>query len=219
MINFRQKIDNSTEQRSYNKLRKQIAEARARWEKTIQENLITKRTAQGGSERSPQKILYIARSGGWFDELKNEVSALQAKIKRAGYTGAMKPRAIWLPTIIENPKKITLVTYQAISNRKITLSQARASAKKAGLNKRLSDKKIYTKKSTTGINYKLRSTDGIHKVYHGFSEWALCICHDEKSLPQLKKAHGKPSLNEKLRKGSLCSTERSALFIRKKPSK
>lgn len=180
------------------------------------ENLITNRTTKGGSVRSQLKTLYIARDGAWWKELKKEMQKLEERISRTANTGSRKQKVLWLPTVIENPSKVRLHIYPAISTRKATLIQANRFATKAGRTNPLSSEKSYVIKSMTGKNNKLRVTHGIKKSYTNFTEWAVCVCANEASIPKLKRARINPSRMGLNTEGALCSNDRSALFVRKK---
>jgi len=206
----------SSEKRSINKLRNDIISARARWEKVVKENLITTRTAIGSTSRSPHKTLYIARDGAWWKTMKDEMKRLEERIARTAKKGSKQPRILWLPSVIENPNKIKLQIYPAYSTRKVSLVQARYYASKLGRIKPLSSKKSYSIRSATGNSYKLRITHKSKKSYVPFTEWAVCICRNESPIPALKKAVLNPEKFEFSFERSLCSNERSALFVRNK---
>lgn len=204
----------ATENRALIKLRNRVISARARWEKIAKKHSVAKRPATGKNERSQAKILYIAHYGKWFDEMKKEILVLQNKIKKAGYVGAKKPRTLWLPTVIENPRKIQLNIYPAQSVRKITAIQARRFIKKAGCETNISRNGQYVLKSFTGRNYKIRVTYGQESNDVRFTEWALCIYHKESSLPPLRRRKEQLSDFGSEHKGAICSYKNSALYLK-----
>ena len=126
------KLDAIGTKRRLVRLRREVIDARTRWEKLLSEKYVYARNEQGESNRSPLKVLYLARPGKWWKEVKKEMAALQVKIAKLGYIGSKKPRSLWLPTIIENPIEIMLKIYPAISVRKVNVGQARAFINKSG---------------------------------------------------------------------------------------
>lgn len=197
------------------KLRKLVVAARARWEKQVKENSETQRSIRGREKRSKTRVLYIARYGKWFDGMEKELLALQAKIAKAGYVGSTKPRSLWLPTVIENPLKITLRIYPAISNRKVTLTQAKDFARKAKCATELSQNDSYAIKSITGNAHTLRVKYQHAKISRFvFTEWVLCICRDKSSLPKLKKSRLNSGDIDYEFNNAICTHEKRALVVR-----
>lgn len=195
------------------KLKKEIIDARKRWKITVQENSVVTRMTQGESNRSPLKVLYIALYGAWWDRMKKEVTALQAKIKKAGYVGSKKPRSIWLPTTIEYPITIALKIYQARSVLAINYHQAIGFSRRADCHVEISKEKLYKIESITGLSYTLRATHESYNRDYAFSEWAVCVCHDSSHLPRLNKKPDQLSKLDQEFEGAHCTYKKRALYV------
>jgi hypothetical protein len=205
--------------RQANKLRREIIDARNRWEVLVKENCISQRTARGENNRSPLKVLYIVRDGKWWECIKDEMQKLQRKLFKSENEVVKKQRSMWLPVVIEFPETIRLIVYSATSPKNISLSQARQFLKKAGSVEVLpsqvgnEEKTKYLIKYATGRRYQLQVTypSGI-KVRSAFTEWAVSICKDASSMPILRKARNISSTPMLDVSGAICTREKSALF-------
>ena len=213
MSKTRLSVDASKNKRLF-KLRKEVIDARGRWENLVKNNKVARYTAKGVSERSPLKVLYIARSGKWWNDVKRELAGLQAKIEKAGYASSRKPRTLWLPEVIENPRMIRLQTYPAISVRKVSVETARDFARKAGCAAKLSSSKAYFIKSITGRNYKLLVTYESNNQCHRFTEWAVCIFQNRSSMPCFKKDLNQSAISKAKFEGAICTHRKGALYER-----
>lgn len=197
------------------RLRSDLMNARARWKKNVHDNCITHRSIKGKTSRSPQKILFISVAGKWSNEMEREMKIFKSRISRLKYLGASKPKSLWIPTIIINPKIIHLKIYRATSVREVTKSQAIYFARqKAKFEGEIPDCAIYKIRNTSSRSYKLRVTSRNGSVnYVGFSEWAVGLCKSEATQPTLKKGDGGKSLysNNKC-SDAICVSGHSALF-------
>lgn len=200
--------------RRINKLRNELAVARSRWEFIIGKNCIKKLTAQGNADRSPMKTLYVSVRGDWWEDVQDEMQRFQEKIRRHGYSGSSKPRALWMPTTIINPKNVRLCIYGATSVRTVSKSQATTFARtKSNYSGLIPECKKYIIRSTGTRNYKLKITSNLDAVtYGGFTDWAICLCESKTSLPKITKGHDLSVSSEAEFIGAICVHGHSALF-------
>lgn len=225
----RKKHEDFSEKRRLNKLKIEVGEARLRWEKIVQENMIKKYTAKGNSDRSPSRVVYFSHSGAWCDEMKKEMQKLQAKIsglmnkdvqklqaKIAGlkYYSTKQPRALWMPTVIENPSRVEVRIYQAISTRNVDVHQAKSFAKKAGFNCKISNKENYVIKATTGRSYKIKFTNEQGTFSNGLTGWFVCLCNECSSIPSVKEIDMSRRSNSDF-KDAVCIYRNSRLYSKK----
>lgn len=202
--------------RNLKELLRELVDARKRWNDIIVQHLITDRYAQGATLRSPKKTLYLVGYGEWWREIQAEMDAIKKKIAQSGYTGAKRPRTLWMPTVIERARKITLKIYPARSVRTVSRDEAVKFSKKARKSEKLDEgqNNQYEIVSITGRNYRLKITRKTEKIYLPFSEWAVCLCRGGK-IPILKKTRREFFDVKELQKNALCSYRHSSLFIKK----
>lgn len=172
-------------QRRKNALRSEIFFARERWKGLVMAHAFATRSEVGNTARSPLKKLYFIEPGEWWQEVQDEMGCLRAKMENMRLKGSKGSRSIWLPTVIEGAKRITLKIYLARSVRPVSPKQAMKYAIETG---RKSDRHLLESKIDpfTGRNYKLRVRDGKGVRYVSFTDWAVCICPNG-ALPVLKK--------------------------------
>lgn len=173
-------------QRRKKALRGEIFFARERWKALVVEHAFATRSAVGTAERSRFKKLYFIEPGQWWQEVQEEMERLRGKKENLNLKGSKMPRSIWLPTVIEGAKRITLKIYLARSVRKMPPKKAMESAAETG---RKSDRHLVGGKidSYTGRNYKLHVIRGKRVRLVPFTDWAVCICPKRK-LPELKES-------------------------------
>ena len=205
-------------------LRRKVMNARQRWETSVQEHCIGVHKVSGDSTRSPTRKLYVVQSGLWWDKIQTEISNLKLAIAKAGYVGAMKPRTLWLPIAIQNAITIELKIYSAKSVRNVSLSQAKAFAKKAGC-ELMQNQDQFSIHSQTGRDYALRveSKNGIE--VHPFPGWVVCLYRKGTKRPRIRKPTSQHDLShqQRVKSGSsgvnlnepICKYKNSALYIKK----
>lgn len=185
--------DNDDDVEIKNALVKEVDKFRSKWLEFVNLNELKCYYVQGESERSPKKNLYLVKPGKWYTNFQRKVNQLAAKIEKAGIAGRKKPRSLWLPTLIENASEITIKAYQAKSIRRVSQEAAEDFARKVGISEsRIKEKIIVNGKkkrsidSKTGKNYKLRvvTTHPSKKYFCPFSNWAVCVCSENK-LPEV----------------------------------
>jgi hypothetical protein len=218
--------EEATAKRKLNALRGKVAGARERWLTCVREHRVGVRVMDGGMARSPTRRLYLVRDGEWWAQIQHEIEGLERAIAKAGYAGARKPRALWLPVVIRNARTVTVRMYSAKSVRNISFVQARAFAKKAGCELRQSHGQ-YAIHAQTGCDYVLRvkSEHGIE--IHPFSPWAVCLYHHGAREPGFRKsdkrrdlpdpAHAHPASSSGTDPDELiCVYKNSALYLKGK---
>lgn len=211
MDSIHKKCEDFSEKRRINKLRNEVRDARLRWEEIVQENMIKKYASKGNSDRSPSRIIYFSRSGEWSDEVKMEMKKLQAKITGLRYSGTKKPRAFWLPTVIETASKIEVGIYQAVSTRTVDAHQAKSFALKAGFKGKICKSNHYVIRAITGRSYKLRCSNEKGVYSESFTDWVVCLCNEHSSIPIVLENDLLSRSNFEF-KDALCTCKNSALY-------
>ncbi|MEW6562806.1 MAG: hypothetical protein AB1400_06190 [Pseudomonadota bacterium] len=204
----------SSQKRRVNGLLNDLRTARERWLESVLENLILTRTASGNHSSRNKKCLYVARDGDWWERVKLDISKFENRIREVAPNAKSRPRSLWVPAYIENPKQVSLRVYTAISTRGLSHSQARAFAKKLQHKEHLPSHFEYKARSITGRNYKLRVSYGknCRVCTIGFSEWVVCICRDEKSVPRLRKRKNMSPFRNMRSNDAVCSTDTAQLI-------
>lgn len=204
----------SAEKRKLNKLRNKLIDARERWLEIIKEKQIQQNEIDTLDRRSPEKVLYLACEGDWWKEIKEEMFSFEKRIKRS--TKKHQRKALWIPTAIEFPSRVQAKEYFAKSIRKVSFAQATAFAKKSGWQQPLERKKRYLIKGRTGKSYKLKVVTNDKPIeYLPFTDWAVCICKDENSIPKWERKKLPPSSDDFLLK-AICTHKNNGLFKKKK---
>ena len=204
----------SAEKRKLNKLRNKLIDARERWLEIILEKQVLQKKINTLDRRSPQRVIYLAYEGEWWKEIKKEICSFNNRIKRS--TSKHQRQALWIPTAIEFPNRVQSIEYLKKSVRKVSFAQATAFAKKSGWQQPLEPQKRYLIKGRTGKNYKLKVvTDGKPIEYLPFTDWVICICKDEHSIPKLKRKKLPPTSDDLLL-NAICTHKNCGLFKRKK---
>jgi hypothetical protein len=195
------------------KLKKELIDARARWEEMVKANCIKKKIIKGDVKRSPNKTLYVSTIGKWSIDMQEEMHVFAGRIKRLKFVGAKKPRSLWMPTTIENPKSLHIKIYLAASVRTVTKPQANSFARKAKFDGTIPNCSIYKIRSDSARCYKLqvvRSDGGI--CYVGFTEWTVCLCKPKLAIPKLFVGEDNSTIEEIEYGGAICAHGHSALF-------
>lgn len=163
----------------------ELKTARQRWLSHVLEHLICQESVQGDSVKSPLKVIYIVKTGKWWNSIKTEINEFDERINKLKKAGAKIGRDLWLPQWFRNPKKITITTYVAKSVRVTNRKAARRFLEKANSFAPLKGKKFVIK-SYTGRNYKLGLVMESCRKHIPFSNWTVCLCKPE-NVPKLKK--------------------------------
>lgn len=202
-------------------LLREIVEARKRWLVIFKENSIeTKSYKKKDSERSKKKIIYFVRpsiSKPWWSKMKKELDELNTRlIKYQEKQGSVK-RSLWLPTIIDNPKQITVKTYTAKNSVIAPFEKAKKFAEKAGLTKKkldeMTEDQEFRMDYFTGRNYKLSVLkDNVLQDYT-FTDWAICIYRREE-IPKIRRKNIPYTPRKNNSKKLICKNNKSALFVK-----
>ena len=202
----------------------EVAEARERWLKVIEEKSFEEKICENkSSERGQKKILYFIRpSKPWWPEIRAEIDALNVKLKEYKETGKSVSRILWLPTVIKDAQQITVKIYEARSDRKVTFETAKKFAQKSGVSanilNEMSENQEYRISGLTGRQYKIFVSRDTGTEEYPFTEWAICVCPGGE-LPKLsrKLAQHNPRLDNS--KKLICEHNKSTLFakVNKKP--
>ncbi len=171
-------------------LNSKVFHAREEWHELTEKHLLYEKNYQGKSERSKQKTIYFVKRGKWVGVILRKISYFQNKFQLLDCVGSMKPKRLWLPTIIENADEVTVVFYAAISQRQLSPKQTIKYTSKHNIdNKHGNDKKNYVR-THTGRNYKIRVMHEGAVKYYPFTEWVICLCKNNE-LPIIKNIKNK----------------------------
>ncbi|MBS0588333.1 MAG: hypothetical protein JSS37_10380 [Proteobacteria bacterium] len=220
-------------------LYRRVLEARDRWLKCIQPDVIAFRSViekdyrldseddpdednfsvKGESTRSQKKTLYLVPPKVWSKVAKKELETLRKELAAIKNKGLPISRKLWLPTVIEDANEVVAKIHEAKSVRKVPLETARKFAKKAGLNKKEIEEYLNSKDSTfwiktmTGKKYKLNASNVYGSKDYAFTDWAVCLC-DKETIPILKKRKkNKLETADDNTKIIICSHGNSTLYM------
>lgn len=195
-------------------LRLHTSAMRSRWRQLVDERYERKRLVKATKIRGNNRTLYALIRDEWWTEVQNEIFRLKKKIAKAGYAGSTVPKSLWLPTVIDNPERLCLKIYQAMSVKPISPSAARDFArKKAKYEGDFSMDKSYEMKSITGRNYRIQYSNERGSHYVSFTEWAVCLSDDKASIPRIS-IQNISGDSKKEFEGAICSHNNRALFER-----
>lgn len=179
----------------WGQFQRKLLAARILWEQETKANAFATRTAKGNGKRSVEKVLYFVCGGVWLDKMKREIKQFQKQLDSHGPSGRARKRSMWLPNIIDRPRRIRLMTYAATSTREISRTSAKAFAKKGtplnadGQAFDGPSTRKFMARSRTGTAYRLRVRNKDGQIdYISFTNWVVCVCKSKDALPKLRKA-------------------------------
>lgn len=202
----------------------EVAEARERWLKVVEEISIDKKIyINKSSEHGQKKILYFIRpiKPRW-PEIRTEIDALNIKLKEYKETGKSVSRDLWLPTIIKDAQQITVRIYKARSDRKVSYEAAKRFAQKAEASvdilNEMTQNQEYRISGLTGRQYKIFVSRDTGTEKYPFTEWAICVCPGGE-LPKCFKKLVQHNPRQDNSKKLICEHDKSTLFAKvdKKP--
>lgn len=198
---------------------RKLLAARTRWEREVITNAFANRTAPGHGNGGKEKVLYLVRGGAWLDKIRREIQQFQKRLDARRLNGRTGQRTLWLPAIIDRPRKITLKIYAATSTRSVNRASARAFAKKGvPLNGNVqifegSSMRKFVVRSRTGATYRLRIRYKGGKIdYVGFTNWAVCVCESKEAFPKLRKSKGPLAYKDDAQPGAAYRHGKTTLY-------
>lgn len=202
----------------------EVVEARERWLKVVEEKSFDKKIyLNKSSERGQKKILYFIRPiRSWWPDIRDEINALNVKLKEYKETGKSVSRNLWLPTVIKDAQQVTVRIYEARSDRKVTFETAKKFAQKSGVSanilNEMTENQEYRISGLTGRQYKIFVSKDTGTKEYPLTEWAICLCPGGE-FPKYSKEFVKHNPRQDNSKKLICEHNKSTLFakVNKKP--